>query len=244
MFDWLFEGHLAVYLVLAAAALLCLLVWWSQARAPSGAGDAGARRREDDALLADYAERFRAARGGAKEQPRPTAPRPADRPRRPERWWLVAGLIAAGLAGLYFLLDVLVETDVEADRKQIRQRLQALSDAVKNGDGKAVLDNLSDKFRSPGGKNKELFRSDVLRYLTRGGVEEIEISGLEFEGRPSRQDGAKVQFQARGRGGALGPWDGRPVQVEATFDYDTQHGWRLAGYKAYFPGGLPVENLP
>src|SRR5262249_58868036 len=82
-----------------------------------------------------------------------------------DRRWLAATLAAVGLIALYWLLDVLVKTEVEADREEIQARIQAMSDAVKKRDAKALFDNLADDFRSPGGRNKDQYREAVLRYV-------------------------------------------------------------------------------
>jgi hypothetical protein len=175
VFDWLFEGRAAVYVVLAALAAFLLVVWWQ----------------------------------------------------RRKRWCLVAVAIVAGLIGLYALLDKVVETD----REQIVRKVQEMAAAANARNLDALLDNISEQFRSPRGKSKEELRSAVKGYLDSQFVEKVQVWDIVCEERPSRDKATvRVFFRAK----AEGVRD-MLADCDTVFDFTSDDGWRLQSIRLLKP---------
>src|SRR5437763_1298069 len=104
MFDWLFEGKLAVYVLLGAVAAAILALWWQ----------------------------------------------------RRDRGYLYAFAGVAGVALVYFLLDLVRETP----RAKARHALEDMADAVNKRDVKRLLGHFSTAVRFQG-RDKEAFRGRV-----------------------------------------------------------------------------------
>ena len=188
MFDWLFEGHRhpAIYICLAAAAVLFLVIWY----------------------------------------------------RTRKRRWLIAAAVPAALAGLYWLLDVAVETD----REQIERKIHALADgfqAPANLD--AVFDNVSDNFHSSYASDKAKLRELAQQHVRDSGITEVRI--LEFHCPEAwRGNGsAKAEFRAKVVGNFGGGLEAVTVHCDATFDYDAAHGWRMSDLGVNGEG--PIQSV-
>ena len=185
MFDWLFEGHRhpAVYLLLAAAAVLCLVV--------------------------------------------------SVRTRR-----VAVAAVPAALAGLYYLLDIAVETDSEQidaqggcdgrrlqgagqPRRRFRQRLRPFPQLLRRR--QAVLPR-------PARQN-----------IQTSGITEVKI--IEFHsGEISREKNtAAAVFRAKVVGSLPNGVEAVTVHCDATFDYDPAHGWRMRGLGVQGEG--PIQNF-
>jgi hypothetical protein len=171
VFDWLFEGRLAVYLVLAATAAVLVMLWTRD---------------------------------------------------RKRRWLLLAGFPVA-LMGLYFLLDLMVETG----REQIGRKLQAMSAAVRARDADGILTHVSESFQyEQSGRitDKVAFRRAVESAFDHRDVDEVRISGAAMG-----EKAGKVTFMVKPVGGRV-----REVTLvffcEATFVKDPDGQWRLGGF--------------
>lgn len=184
--DWLFEGHLTVYLALAVAAAVLLVLWW---------GD------------------------------------------RKERWlWLL--LVPAGLALLYLLLDVAIETRHES----IRRKLHEMAAAVKTRDTAAIIRHLSPAFRW-GAANREQFRKLADDFFRDPVVDEMTI----WEVRPDAADPNRVMLKAKPRGGRATGAEYFLVRTTWTKDADGQ--WRMTGFTVHLPysdsdAPIDIPNLP
>ncbi len=188
MFDCLFEGHRhpAVHLLLAAAAVLCLVVWMRTRR----------------------------------------------------RRWVAVAAIPVALAGLYYLLDIAVETDSE----QIERKVDAMAAGFKapaNLD--AVFDNVSDHFHSSYADDKPALRALARQYIQTSGITEVKI--IEFHsGEISREKNtAAAVFRAKVIGSSPNGVEAVTVHCDATFDYDAAHGWRMRGLGVQGEG--PIQNF-
>jgi len=175
VFDWLFEGHTAVYVVLITLVVFLFVVWWQTRK----------------------------------------------------RWWLLGVAVAAGLIGLYVLLDRMVETD----REQIVRKVQEMAAAVNARNLDALFANISDEFRSPNGKTKEALRSDVESYLSSGTVSTVKVWDIVCVERPSPENSpVHVFFSAKAEG-----MRELLADCDATFDFDPQSGWRLQSIRLLQP---------
>jgi hypothetical protein len=175
MFDWLFEGHTAVYVVLITLVVFLFVVWWQTRK----------------------------------------------------RWWLLGVAVAAGSIGLYALLDRVVETD----REQIVRKVQEMAAAVNARDLDALFANISDQFRSPGGRTKEALLDDIDSYLRSRTVEKVKVWDIVCVERPSPDNSpVHVFFSAKAEG-----LREMFADCDATFDFDPQRGWQLQSIRLLKP---------
>src|SRR5262249_20430351 len=98
-----------------------------------------------------------------------------------KRWWLLGVTVAAGLIGLYALLDQMVETD----REQIVRKFHEMAAAVNARDLDALFVNISDQFRSPNGRTKGDLRDFITNYLRPQIVEKVKVWDIVCVERPS-----------------------------------------------------------
>jgi hypothetical protein len=145
-----------------------------------------------------------------------------------KRWLLLGVAVAAGLIGLYALLDKAVETD----REQIVRKVNEMAAAVNARNLDALFENISENFRTPLGKDKQQFRGFVEHYVNGGIVQNARVWDIEFEDRPSPEHPpARVFFRAKAEE------SGRALfaDCETTFGFDSQHGWRLRSIRLFKP---------
>jgi hypothetical protein len=146
---------------------------------------------------------------------------------RRQRRWLVGVAVAASLIGLYALLDRIVETD----REQIVRKVHEMANAMNARDLDALFANISDRFRSPGGKNKEELRDLVQHYVNSGMVENVKVWDIVCVERPSPNNSpVRVFFSAKAEGVRE-----MMADCDATFDFDPQSGWRLRSVRLLQP---------
>ena len=117
------------------------------------------------------------------------------------RAWLYALGVVALLAGVYLLLDWLVETR----REQITRRLQAIEKAVKAGNGEEVMKQFSSQFDYHGIK-RDQFRDMVIARLKSRFIEELTIWEVNIP-----DASGKVFFKAKPKG--LGDNPGFQVHI-------------------------------
>ena len=189
MFDWLFEGHRhpAVYLLLAAAAVLFVVV--------------------------------------------------SVRTRR--KRWLAGAAGAVALAGLYFLLDVTVETDSE----QIERKVNAMAAGFQAADVNAVFANVSDDFHSsnPEWADKAALRAAVQRHIRDYAITKVEVSDFHSRDVSRDRNTASADFRAKVVGSFPNGAEAIPLHCDATFDFDPAHGWRMRTLGVQGEG--PYQNL-
>ena len=169
MFDWLFEGRMAVYVTLGVVAIILAALWWRDRR----------------------------------------------------MGWLYAVGVVGLLAGLYLLLDKLVETRYE----HIVRRLRDIQSAVKSADAEKVMRQLSSRF-SYNGVTREQFRVMVVDRLKNRFLEDLEIWEVSMP-----DESGTVSFIAKPKGGAVGDNTGFRVRSEFVQDPDGQ--WRMKGFEVY-----------
>jgi hypothetical protein len=178
VFDWLFEGHPRVYLILAGLAVVLVALWVRD---------------------------------------------------RKGRWLVGAGVVFL-LAGLYFLLDRLVETAPE----QIQRKLQEMATGVKARDTGRIFNHISPQFRR-GTLDRDKFRSRVDQVMRDQRVKSIEVWDFRFPtGGP--RDGSKpvrVVFQVKAFG--ANPREEMLVRCEADFVRDPDGQWRLQTFQVFQP---------
>jgi hypothetical protein len=151
-----------------------------------------------------------------------------------QRHWLVAAGVLLGLLGLYVLLDALVDTEREENRKQIQGRLEGMAAAVRAKDVTALFANVADDFHSPNGKPREQCVDFARGLLQQGQVTDVTMWDFEFEKEPSRaQRTANVWFFFKVRGPVVG---GETIQFRcaATMTWTTR-GWLLQAVKIFDP---------
>lgn len=98
-----------------------------------------------------------------------------------ERKILFVGGIFLGLLGLYYLLDFCVETEQEADRAQIRERVQLMAQAVSQRDPDRLFQHISEKFISPRGQSRQSTLNFARNVIGNRNVTEIRVWDLHFE---------------------------------------------------------------
>ena len=141
--------------------------------------------------------------------------------------------VVAGLALLYFLLDVLVTTD----REHITARVRDMAEAFNKRELDHLFANISDNFRSRTyGMDKKGLRAATAgaleRYNVHANVKNIQVSDIDREQRT-----AKVSFTALvDYGASYRP----PVTCEADFVLEGEDQWRMKDIRFY---KLLVDNL-
>jgi len=141
----------------------------------------------------------------------------------PRRGLLVAVVAIAALAGLYFLLDRVVE----------------MREAVKARDVDAIFKSIAADFRFRG-QNREAFHGYVADALRAGLVEDVIIYDVSFpDGGDDRT--RPVEFMAKPKA----PWaENQPAyRVTAKFVREGDGQWRLQSFEVYNPvlGQQPMD---
>ena len=160
--------------------------------------------------------------------------------RTKKKRWLAAAAVPAALAGLYYLLDVAVETDSE----QIEHKIQQMAAGFKApAHLDAVFDDISDDFQGPNDPalDKSALRDLVQRDIQSYGITEVKISDFH-SGEISPHEGQRRR-RLPGQDHPVGPRrpDAVPVHCDATFDHDAAHGWRMRTLKV--KGEYPFEGV-
>jgi len=135
------------------------------------------------------------------------------------RAWLVALGVAGVLAGVYLLLDRLVETRDE----QIARRLQLIERGVKARDAEQVMQQFSPQFDYRG-IGRDALRRGVASRLQSRFVDELTIWEVRFPDASGR-----VFFKAKPKG--LG--DNPGFQVRADFVRDADGQWRMKTFEVF-----------
>jgi hypothetical protein len=178
--EWLFEGQLTVYAVLAVLLAFMLMVW--------------------------------------KQTPR--------------RLYLAVCLSLVALIGIYFLLDIVVQTD----REQVRNSVQEMSAGVKAHDINRIFAQVSDTYNRHGSSKAE-FRSASEGVINPRLVEEMAVWGWEFapdyrskeSASDARENVAHVRFMAKPTGAS-----GTSIYlVDAVMHRDTDGKWRLQSWEVF-----------
>jgi len=153
-------------------------------------------------------------------------------------WWqsrrrgvlVAAGVVFGFLAG-YFVIDFLVETELEADRNQLQGRIEQMAAAVGRRDFDALFRHISDKFKSPQGKGRDETRRFAEQVIGNQ-VTAVRVWDFEFEQPPSRASGeAAVRFLFK----VDGPGAGIAFGASATFEWAGSRGWLLTKVVMFDP---------
>jgi hypothetical protein len=177
--EWLFEGQLTVYAVLAVSLVFMLVIW--------------------------------------KQTPR--------------KAYVWCSVVLAVLIGLYFLMDLLVETD----REQITHAVQEMSAGVQARNVEQIFAQVSDSYNRHG-SNKAGFKSAVSGVITGQHVDRVALWAFEFardykqKDSPSleRSNVAKVAFMAKPEG----PGGASLYRVDAVMHRDADGKWRMQSWEA------------
>jgi hypothetical protein len=146
-------------------------------------------------------------------------------------WWqnrngrfLVAVGFVVGLAGVYYLLDRLVETDREMAHRNIEE--MAASVAKRDLDG--LFNHISDNFISPRKQNKTLLRIQAEDYINNGLVTSITVWQINFpEGVSREKETCNGSFMFKVRGRIMGNSEDMPFRCDGVYRFHPQHGWQL-----------------
>ena len=159
-----------------------------------------------------------------------------------KRFCLIGLAAALGLAGLYFLLDRLVETD----REQVVRKVEEMAAGVRARNADAIFRHISDRF-SRSGVDRARFREAVDSLLRNRMVDEVEVWDFQFPadsdtqgqlpGRSASGEAIVVSFTAKPKGGLA---DGKFGRCDATFVHDADGQWRLFDFRVFDP----VANQP
>jgi hypothetical protein len=218
VFDWLFEGRLSVYLLLGVLGALTAAMWSRMGFvlfhtvAPARGVEPSRKRWE---LLEDE----------------PSSAR-RDAHRRLAVPPIVLAVLAV-LAGVYFLLDRLVETR----REQITRKLHEMAAAVRARDVDRIFAHFSEQFSvqtRAGRRNKADFRSDVEANLDR--ITDLVVWDVQFP-----DDSGRVNFRVNPKGPQV---DGLQVTVRSEFVLDPDQQWRLRHFEILLGLGGDTVLLP
>jgi hypothetical protein len=149
-------------------------------------------------------------------------------------WWrtrrhayLVALGVVGGLAGLYALLFLLIETP----RQQIERKVNEMAAAVAARDADAILRNVSDDFRH-GGMDKAGLRGLVEKVLRQRAIDGLQVWDFDWPESAAPRT-RPVHFRAKPLGGMA---SGEAFYlVKATFVRDPDGQWRLKGFDVFNP---------
>jgi len=144
-----------------------------------------------------------------------------------KRGLLIAVGVLAALAGLYFLLDRLVETPNE----QIERKLNEMAGAVKARNPDGVVRHIAADFHFRH-QDRAAFGAFVDRAIRHGLVDDLRV--WEFPWPDGGNDQVrKVEFVAKPLGGVVpeGPF----YRVKATFVRETDGEWRLQTFDLFNP---------
>jgi hypothetical protein len=212
VFDWLFEGRLSVYLLLGVLGVLTAALWSRMgfvlfhSVSPTRGAEPSRKRWE---LLEDETSSSR----------RDVRRRLAVPP--------IVLTVLAVLAGVYFLLDRLVETPHE----QIKRKLHEMADAVKTRNLDRIFAHISEQFNVQG-MNKAAFRTYVESQFSI--VEDLAVWGEQFP-----DDSGRIVFRAKPKGPRI-PEQFQAI-VDAEFVRDPDQEWRLRRFEVRLGlGGSPV----
>jgi hypothetical protein len=136
----------------------------------------------------------------------------------------------ANAPGIYYVLDRARETD----REQIRNRIEAMADALRARNLDALFANVSDQVRSPQGRNKQQLRELAQTSLGSGLVTELRVWDILVEDRPARAGLRRASFFVKAVGN-LGRAGAFFVRCEATFEFNPRHGWQLLDFRLFDP---------
>jgi hypothetical protein len=155
-----------------------------------------------------------------------------------KRFCLIGLAAAVGLAGLYFLLDRLVETD----REQVERKVQEMAAGVRARDVNAIFNHVSERF-SHNGMGRAQFRQSVEGLLQGGIVDDIEVWEFTFPedfrapvslpGQETPAETIRFSFRAKPKGGrVINPLD---HPCEARFVRDPDGQWRMLDFQVFNP---------
>jgi hypothetical protein len=154
------------------------------------------------------------------------------------RHWLFGLGAVVVLAGLYFLLDRLVETD----REQIERKVEEMAAAVRARNTAAIMAHVSDQLHR-GGRDKAAFGQSVERAIRL--VDAVIVwefvfpddfrrpSGVSAGGQARTPEVARVGFRAKPLGGQIR--DNPGFNCEAQFVRDPDGQWRLLDFQVFDP---------
>ena len=156
------------------------------------------------------------------------------------RFWLIGLTVFLALIGIYWLLDILVETG----REQIQRLMKEMAAAVetvaqdKKHDTEPIFRHISDHFQVRN-KDKEQFRQYVEIAFRNNWIDSLEIWNLEFPavGSATTCQGA---FNVKPYGQAF---RGEYYLVRATFVLEADHQWRLSQFDVFNPYSNSNESL-
>jgi hypothetical protein len=152
----------------------------------------------------------------------------------PRSGYLVTGGVLAAVIGLYFLLDVLVETD----REQIEHSVADMTAAVEARNVDRIFSHVSESYNRHG-MNKAGFRSAVTGVVDGRHVDRIAVWGWEFapdyktkeSASDPRDNVGRVRFMAK----PVGPDGQNLYQVDAVMHRDADGKWRLQSWEVFDP---------
>jgi hypothetical protein len=155
-----------------------------------------------------------------------------------KKHWLLACAGVGVLIGLYFLLDMLVETSQE----QIRNSLRAMARAIKEQKPDDFLAHVSSELQMDG-VNKQQFGAGLALVLREPLVEDLSLRAFSFTNWPPPQgQPATVVFYTkvkavRAPDGSLMDGD---VRCEAEFVREPDNKWRLKALRVF----QQLDNMP
>jgi hypothetical protein len=153
-----------------------------------------------------------------------------------ERLYLYALIAVCLLAGLYFALDHLVETE----RKQVTRKVREMAAGVRARDVNAIFTHISERFNR-NGVGKAAFRDLVDGLLRTRRIDEVEVWDFDFTtpvtsvqvpGESAPVPAIRVSFMAKPKGGVAAGEFGR---CEARFIRDPDGQWRLFDFQVFNP---------
>ncbi len=152
----------------------------------------------------------------------------------PRKAYLVGAGVLLALIGVYYLLDVLVQTD----REKIAHAFEEMSVGVRTRDVNRIFAQVSDGYNRHG-MNKAAFRQASASVIDGRHVDEVRIWGFEFpadykkkeSASDPRENSARVSFMAK-------PISNNQIglyRVDAVMHRDADGQWRMQSWEVFDP---------
>jgi len=159
-------------------------------------------------------------------------------------WWrtrrrkyLVGVAAVAALAGAYFLLSIVKETD----GRQIERKVREMAAGLQERRFDQTFSHISDEFRR-GGRDKRALQQEAESVARRFDIREVNVWDIDVREISRERRAARVDFNVK----AKGNWGGDEAfyRCEADFILDPDGDWRLRSFELFIPTTRQPAGVP